>query len=188
MQSHVFILLLILNSLFRNFFRIKGICCTTKFPDEFSWCQPIVEPCEAGLIAFLVKKINGSIHFLMQAKTEAGCFDSSEIAPTVQCLTGNINRTSSPKYLNYILSATGKSILYDQFQSEEGGRFMRESNRNVIVLVDEDFLPSSNCNHTWIAYSQLKLLCLVENMVNVQARCLLSAFDSVVFNKLICDD
>ena len=168
-----------------NFFRIKGIYCKTEFPKEFSWYQPIVEPCEAGLIAFIAKIINGSIHFLVQAKLEAGCFDYSEIAPTVQCLTGNINYSCPPRFFHYIQAATEELILYDQYQSEEGGRFFKESNRNLIVLADDNFDASSDSSHTWISYSQLKTLCMFGNMVNVQARCLLSAFDSVAFNKLI---
>ena len=168
-----------------NFFRIKGIHCMTQFPKEFSWCQPIVEPCEAGLIAFIVKMINGSMHFLVQAKLEAGCLNYSEIAPTVQCLTGNINFNHPPSFFDYIQAATEKLILYDQHQSEEGGRFFKESNRNLIVLADDDFVASSDSSHTWISYSQLKAFCLFGNMVNVQARCLLSAFDSVAFDKLI---
>ena len=74
------------------------------------------------------------MHFLVQAKLEAGCLNYSEIAPTVQCLTGNINFNHPPSFFDYIQAATEKLILYDQHQSEEGGRFFKESNRNLIVL------------------------------------------------------
>ena len=140
----------------KNYFKIKGIQCSTSFPGKFSWYQPIVEPCEAGLIAFIIKRINGSIHFLVQAKLEAGCFNFSEIAPTVQCLTGNLSKSSPPIFFNLIDSVPREAILYDQFQSEEGGRFMRESNRNVVILVDNSFAIPYGCTHTWVSYAQLK--------------------------------
>ena len=46
------------------------------------------QACFGGCI--LLKKINGILHFLVQAKLECGNLDVFELAPTVQCLTGNI--------------------------------------------------------------------------------------------------
>ena len=43
-----------------------------------------------------------------------------ELAPTVQCLTGNYKVVNKPPFLDYVLSASGDRIIHDTFQSEEG--------------------------------------------------------------------
>lgn len=51
-----------------------------------------------------------------------------ELAPTVQCLTGNYrngqNEYSIP-YIDNFLNADIKDIWYQAYQSEEGGRFLK---------------------------------------------------------------
>ena len=167
----------------QNYFQIRGVQCHTKSPNHYHWYQPIIQPCSPGLIVFFVKEIDGLIYFLVQAKLEAGCFNFSELAPTIQCLTGNIDSFKPPKYLDYIDSIEPQRVIYDHYQSEEGGRFYRESNRNMIVKVQSNFLTQYSNTHIWIAYEQLKHLSLYGNMVNVQARCLLTVFDSLLFNR-----
>ena len=53
--------------------------------------QPLVQPAQEGLVAFVIKKINNVYHFLVQAKLESGNFDILELAPTVQCLTSKLS-------------------------------------------------------------------------------------------------
>ena len=54
--------------------------------------QPLVQPAQEGLVAFVIKKLI-MYHFLVQAKLESGNFDILELAPTVQCLTDNYRNT-----------------------------------------------------------------------------------------------
>ena len=60
---------------------------------------------------------------MVQAKIECGNFDVMELAPTVQCLTGNIpsSRSARPPFLDLVLESSGSQVLYDTLQSEEGG-------------------------------------------------------------------
>lgn len=60
--------------------------------EVISWDQPMVRSAQEGLMGFIVKKIDGIYHFLVQAKLESGNFDVVEMAPTVQCLTGNYRK------------------------------------------------------------------------------------------------
>ena len=131
-----------------------------------------------SLIAFIVKKIKGAFHFLVQAKIEAGSFDIMELAPTVQCLTGNyrkgLNEYEVP-FINQVLEAPYGRIIYKTMQSEEGGRFYREQNLNIIVEVDEEFpeeVPEGFC---WLTLNQLYAFNRFNNYLNIQARSLLAA-------------
>jgi dTDP-4-dehydro-6-deoxy-alpha-D-glucopyranose 2,3-dehydratase len=143
-----------------------------------SWSQPLVESAQEGLIAFIIKKINGVFHFLVQAKIEAGNFDILELAPTVQCLTGNYRQGENEyevPFINEVLNAPADKVIFKTMQSEEGGRFYREQNLNIIIEAGEDFpveVPESYC---WITLNQLYTFIRFNNYLNIQARSLLAA-------------
>jgi oxidase EvaA len=75
-----------------------------------------------------------------------------------------------------VLNASSNQILFDTMQSEEGGRFFREENRNLILHAGPDFPAELPDNYIWISHTQLKDFIRFNNIVNIQARCLLSAF------------
>ncbi len=141
------------------------------------WTQPMIESAQVGLIAFIVKKINGIFHFIVQAKVEVGNLDIIELAPSVQCLTGNYRegKEGNLPFLNYILNAKNNQKVIDTLQSEEGGRFFREQNRNLIIKVDDDFPDELPDNYTWMTYNQIHTFMMFNNYINIQARSLLSA-------------
>ncbi len=145
------------------------------------WAQPLIQPAQEGLIAFVVKKIDGIQHVLMQAKLECGNFDVLEFAPTVQCLTGNYRETESGKlpFLDYVLTAKKDRIRFDTLQSEEGGRFYREQNRNVIIEADEEFPVEVPSNYIWMTLNQLFYFIKFNNYLNIQSRSLLAAIDFI---------
>jgi len=145
-----------------------------------SWTQPLIKSAQEGIIAFIIKKINGVYHFLVQAKLEAGNFDIIELAPSVQCLTGNYREGLNeyePEFLNFILQAGQNSarVRYSTMQSEEGGRFYMEQNRNMIVEAPADFAENLPENFIWMTLGQLKLFIKFNNYLNIQARSLISA-------------
>ncbi|MBX7211504.1 MAG: NDP-hexose 2,3-dehydratase family protein [Verrucomicrobiaceae bacterium] len=142
-----------------------------------SWTQPMVKAQQQGLIAFVVREFDGVLHFLVQAKVEPGNFDVVEMAPTVQCITGSYHDADPallPPFVPYVLSAQPESILFDALQSEEGGRFFREENRNLIVAAGPDFPDDIPSNYIWMTAGQLNEFIKFNNFVNVQARSLLS--------------
>jgi oxidase EvaA len=146
--------------------------------EVFRWTQPLVKAHQQGLIAFVVKEFDGVLHFLVQAKVEPGNFDVVEMAPTVQCITGSYEHVRPP-FTNYVLEAPGGQIYFDTLQSEEGGRFYREENRNLIVEAGEDFPEDIPDNYIWMTAGQLKEFIKYNNFVNVQARCLLSSLSFI---------
>ena len=161
----------------KKYFRIIGVNVTITNREVASWCQPLVEPMQRGLCAFIIKKINGVYHFLVQAKLECGNFDVFELAPTVQCLTGDVYADTAikPDFAEYILNAPKEEIIFDTLQSEEGGRFYKEQNRNMIVEVGNDFPLELPARYTWMTLGQIYKFLRFNNYLNIQARSLISA-------------
>lgn len=161
-----------------RFFKVIGVNVEIGNREVTSWHQPLVKPCDEGICSFIIKEIEGIIHFLVQAKLEAGNFDIIEIAPTVQCssvYSEDEEGQNSIPFLKEVLMAKQEQIIFDTNQSEEGGRFYREQNRNIIVKMNDDFSNEVPENYTWLTLNQLKKFIVFNNYVNIQARSLVAA-------------
>ncbi len=159
-----------------KYFRIIGVQVSISNREVTSWCQPLVQPLQQGLCAFIVRKIGGVYHFLVQAKLECGNYDVMELAPTVQCLTGNVFAAEKkPPFAEYVLNAKPEQIRYDVLQSEEGGRFFREQNRNMIVEAGNDLPYELPEHYMWMTLHQINHFLKFNNYLNIQARSILSA-------------
>ena len=161
-----------------RFFRVLGVNVTIANREVAQWCQPIVQPLQEGLCVLFAKKIHGILHFLLQAKVECGNFDVVEFAPTIQCLTGSWTNPQGyvPDFLPEFLSGTVvERILFDTKQSEEGGRFYHEQNRNVICLVNDLVPDEPNERFVWLTLGQIKEFLRFNNYLNIQVRSLISA-------------
>lgn len=162
----------------RKYFSVIGVNVEIGNREVQSWDQPLIKAAQEGIIAFIIKNINGIYHFLVQAKLEAGNFDIIELAPTVQCLTGNYRKGQNEydvMFLDEVLNARPEQIWYSTFQSEEGGRFFKEQNKNLIVEVDELFPVEVPENFIWMTLNQLKVFIKYNNYLNIAARSLISA-------------
>ena len=158
-----------------EFFRVIGAKVTISNREVSSWCQPLVQPQQQGLCAFIIKNIGSIPHFLVQAKLECGNFDVMELAPTVQCLTGRYDsETNSQPFVSYVLNAPKNEVVFDTLQSEEGGRFYHEQNRNMLIKVGDDFPLETLDNYRWMTLNQLFSFLKFNNFLNIQARSLLS--------------
>lgn len=161
-----------------KYFDVMGCRVEIGNREVVSWDQPMVRSAQEGLMGFIVKKINGIYHFLVQAKLESGNFDIVEMAPTVQCLTGNYRKGKNEytiPYLEQILNAPKDKIWYSSYQSEEGGRFFQEQNLNIIVEVGEKFPIEVEENYCWLTLNQMLSFVTYNNYLNIAARSLLSA-------------
>lgn len=162
----------------RKYFSVIGVDVVIGNREVTNWNQPMVKSSQEGILGFLVKNINGIYHFLVQAKLEAGNFDIVELAPTVQCLTGNyrkgMNEYTIP-YIEYFVDANSENIWYSACQSEEGGRFYKEQNLNIIVEVGDDFPIEVSENYCWMTLNQMLSFVSYNNYLNIAARSLLSA-------------
>jgi oxidase EvaA len=164
-----------INHVQEKYFKVIATKVSISNREVTSWMQPLVEPCQQGIVAFIVKKINSVYHFLVQAKLECGNFDIVEMAPTVQCITGSYEDHSKVPFLAYVLAAQPEQLYFDTLQSEEGGRFYREQNRNMIVIANEDFPEQVPDNYCWLTQQQMITFIKFNNFLNIQARSLLAA-------------
>ncbi len=167
----------------KKYFKIIAVEVIIENREVVSWTQPMVQPAQEGLCAFICKEINGILHFIVQAKLECGNFDIIEFAPTVQCLTGNYRTKSSSisnlPFLQYVLNAQKNKIIFDTMQSEEGGRFYKEQNRNVLIFAGDDLDNKLPDNYIWMTLNQLQTFIKFNNYINIQARSLLAALSFV---------
>jgi oxidase EvaA len=165
-----------------NFFSVRALSVNIDGREVRRWMQPILKPSGKGICAFLAKKINGVYHFLVQAKVEVGNLDVLELAPTVQCVTNSYDRYLSdtkPPFLDYVLSVNPKNIRFSSIQSEEGGRFYHEQNRNIIIEVDDDFPLDVHKNYIWMTLNQIAEFIKFNNYLNIQARSLIACLSFI---------
>ncbi len=165
-----------------KYFRVIAAKVEIENREVVSWMQPMIEPAQEGICAFVCKEINGLLHFIVQTKVEAGNFDILELAPTVQCLTGNYRNekgSSQMPFLKYALESKQENIIYDTLQSEEGGRFYKEQNRNMLILADDSIALELPENYIWMTLNQMQLFIKFNNYLNIQARSLIAAISFV---------
>tara|TARA_B110000003_G_C16654588_1_gene535896 strand:+ start:4690 stop:6144 length:1455 start_codon:yes stop_codon:yes gene_type:complete len=174
-----------------KFFKIKGISVETNFGIKNKWEQPIIDQPEIGILGILTKVFNGVRYFLMQAKMEPGNVNILQLSPTVQATKSNfsqVHKGKLPSYLEYFISEKKSKFLYDQLQTEQGGRFLKKRNRNIVIEVNEDIkvLP----DFCWLTLGEIKKLLTIDNFVNMDARSVISVIPLVddhlvpVLNKL----
>ena len=75
-----------------KFFSIDGIRVNTNYRNTHEWDQPIINQPEIGFLGFIVKKFNGVMHFLLQAKIEPGNLNVVQLSPTLQATRSNYIR------------------------------------------------------------------------------------------------
>lgn len=139
--------------------------------------QPILLQEELGYIGMLCQKIDGVLHFLMQAKIEPGNVNCVQISPTIQATKSNFTQKHGgrkPAYLDYFLHAERYEIVVDQIQSEQSSRFLGKRNRNIIVFISDEEQVELLANFRWMTLGQLKALMKQENLVNMDTRTVIS--------------
>ncbi len=158
-----------------RFFSIDGIRVRTNWGLKAEWEQPIINQPEIGYLGFLAKEFNGVLHLLMQAKIEPGNINKAQLSPTLQATKSNFSQVHegrAPKFLSVFRDAKSQQVLLDQLQSEQGARFLRKRNRNIVVKIDDDIeLPP---NFIWLTVGQIKSLLKRDNLVNMDSRTVLA--------------
>jgi oxidase EvaA len=158
-----------------RFFQVQGIRVETDFGAVMNWDQPIIRQPEVGILGILQRNFDGVSHFLMQAKVEPGNINGAQISPTVQATRSNFTRVhggAAPPYLEYFQDRSRGRLIVDQLQAEQGSRYLRKQNRNMIVQIDEDCPCESN--YAWLTLAQIKQLLREPNLVNMDTRSVLA--------------
>lgn len=160
----------------RIYFEVLGVRAEIIGREVSVWDQPILRQLEHGISALIIAEKNDNLYCLIQAKSECGSFDNLELAPTVQCILGSYrNPESEIPYLDFILNAHENYIVSNTLQSEEGGRFYKEQNRNYVVF-SSDLLSIESANYRWCRIKDLRSLIKYNNLLNIELRTLFSIF------------
>jgi oxidase EvaA len=158
-----------------RFFAIEGLSVSTDHREGTHWTQPIIRQPETGILGILVKEFNGVLHCLMQAKMEPGNVNLIQLSPTLQATRSNYTRVHKGKpipYLEYFTAPWRGRVLVDVLQSEQGAWFLHKRNRNMVIEVTDD-IPVLD-DFCWLTLAQLHELLHVDNLVNMDARTVLS--------------
>jgi dTDP-4-dehydro-6-deoxy-alpha-D-glucopyranose 2,3-dehydratase len=164
-----------------KFFTIEGIRVQSSGPIP-EWDQPIINQPEVGILGIITRTWNGTRQFLMQAKMEPGNANIMQLSPTVQATYSNytrVHRGTKPLYHEYFVKRSDSRVLVDQLQSEQGARFLRKRNRNMIVEVSTDIAVHDD--FCWLTLGQIQQLLKLDNVVNMDARSVISCipFDCI---------
>ncbi|WP_329580360.1 NDP-hexose 2,3-dehydratase family protein [Kitasatospora sp. NBC_01250] len=164
-----------------RYFAILGVDVEAADREVPRWSQPLLAPVGRGVIALLTRRVDGVLHLLLRARTEAGTFDVAELGPTVQCVPENYQEpeASQPPFLDYVLSLPQDQVRFDAVHSEEGGRFYHAENRYLVVEADDDFPLELPDGYLWATLRDMTELVRHSHYLNVEARCLLACLNTL---------
>lgn len=162
-----------------RFFTLTGLKVRHRFEGrEIEWDQPIIDQPEVGILGILAKRIDGILHFCLQAKEEPGNAGGMQLSPTVQATYSNYSRAHGgalPPLVGLFISPPEGGVLYAKLQTEDGGRFLYKSNRNMIVRLDDAVTDEVPDGFIWLTLRQITRLMGRDNLVNACARSVLSS-------------
>lgn len=162
-----------------RFFSITGAIVRHRTDAaEIEWDQPIIDQPEVGILGLIVKNINGILHFCLHAKEEPGNINSVQLSPTLQATYSNYTRVhggTPPQFVEYFTDPSKGRIIYAKLQTEDGGRFLFKSNRNMIVKVEEPELSQLPDGFIWATLRQIGKLMERDNIIHACTRSILSA-------------
>lgn len=143
------------------------------------WTQPLFEAVGIATFGLICCEEDGILKFAVRLRSEAGCFDTVELGPTVQQEAGVLpDRGDLVSRLFWSRLESGESVVFDHLLSEEGGRFYHEQNRNVLLRVERKELPALPEDCFLLDYRTLNRLVQVNNVLNIQLRNLLSLLEA----------
>lgn len=155
-----------------GFFKIQSI-------ETNKTIQPIINQAEHGILGLIIKEINGTVYCLVQMKIEPGNKDIIQISPTVQATESNykgLHKGNKVKYIDYFIKENSNTkLLYKQLQSEQGSKFYKKCNWNVIIQLEDEELEVSD-NHFWLSLSLINELIKENNIINMDLRSILSCY------------
>jgi dTDP-4-dehydro-6-deoxy-alpha-D-glucopyranose 2,3-dehydratase len=155
-----------------QFFGVEGVRIESgDLREVASWDQPIYTQPEGGILALLTREnaVNG-IEFLLHAKAEPGNIGAIQLSPTIQSTWSNIRRAHAgkrPPMVEVLTAEAGVRIVYRAEHNEEGGRFWRKSNENIVAFLDDERVIETDMTmFCWASLSQIKELALLDNVLS----------------------
>jgi oxidase EvaA len=156
------------------YFSIIGVEVYSEQKKELIWEKPIILQQEVGILGFIIQEDK----ILLQAKTEPGNVNGTQIGPSVQATVSNymkVHNGDETKFLRYFLGQDDScECISNSTQLEHGARFMNKSNRNSIIrLRNGYFLDDMDDRFRWFEIKELLLLLEEDYLINTDARSVL---------------
>jgi len=161
-----------------KFFSVEGVEVRVQGDGrDRVWRQPVINQPEVGILGILGQVRGGVLRFLLQAKIEPGNVNGVQLSPTVQATRSNYTQVHGgnlPPYLEWFLDTGRGRIIVDQLQSEQGARFLKKRNRNIMLVAPEEASISALPNFCWLTLGQIKRFLREDNLVNMDTRSVLA--------------
>lgn len=156
------------------FFSIIGVEVYSEQKKELVWEQPVILQQEVGVLGFIIQ--HGKI--LLQAKTEPGNVNGTQIGPSVQATVSNYMKVHGGEETKFLRFFLGSDDSYERIsnsvQLEHGTRFMNKSNQNTIIrLRDGYFLNDADDRFRWFEIKELLSLLEEDYLINTDTRSVL---------------
>jgi oxidase EvaA len=152
-----------------QFFSVEGVKVSNAIEREVSsWEQPILNQKHGGILAIISRERAGIIEFLLYARKEPGDKDL-KLCPSFSATQSNINRAHGGKktHLTDLIIGNKKNYLGKTIHYEEGARFWKKPNQNLIVEISlKESLRIKNYDFIWLNMSQIKKLNFKNGILN----------------------
>jgi oxidase EvaA len=160
-----------------QFFRIEGVRVRSApgVREIAGWDQPILTQSDGGVLALLCRGTpTKAVEFLLQAKADPGNIDYLQFCPTIQSTWENIRGLEGAKraaFAECLDPSENIRVIYRSKHNEEGSRFWRKSNENMILFVeDATRLTINEQIYRWASLSQIKQMMLLDNVIGPYVR------------------
>lgn len=159
-----------------KFFRIEGVRVTSApgVRETAGWDQPILTQSEGGVLALLSREGSRGIEFLLQAKADPGNIGYLQFCPTIQSTWETLGTTQGA-FARYLQPSNDVRLIYRAKHNEEGSRFWRKSNENMILFAEDAVsLSIDETAYRWASLSQIKRMMLIDDVVGPYVRTVLA--------------
>lgn len=159
-----------------QFFRIEGVRVNSApgLREVSGWDQPILTQPTGGVLALLCRATADGMEFLLQAKADPGNIGYLQFCPTIQSLWSTIRGLGNGRRVAFaecLEPSDNIRVVYRASHNEEGSRFWRKSNENMILFVeDASRLSIDESVFQWASLSQIKRLMLMDDIVGPYVR------------------
>ena len=154
----------------KQFFKVTGVRVFKAEREVSSWDQLILAQKHGGILAILMReKKNRVIEFLLYARKEPGDINL-KLCPSFSATQSNINLAHGGKktpLTDIILDKKGTNLICKTIHYEEGARFWRKTNQNLLIKINEKRQSKiKGKDFIWLNMSQIKKLNLIKGIIN----------------------
>jgi oxidase EvaA len=147
-------------------FSVEFFEVAAAYREVGQWIQPLINSGGEGRVVLACREVEGMTEVFVQPLAEFGLASGCALAPSYLLYPGMVD--SPPEWL------VNARILSETLESDEGGRFYKDSSRYQIVGIDADAPQPPTALGFWLRISEVKHCLDVSNRCSIQLRCILS--------------